>query len=236
MKNLNVSHMSFDEVYKIVKDSIYSCLAEPITLGNVKYHHSTNIETMPSILKHGILTKKGQLEVENRTLTDKERYIFSDDYHANGLDNISVSTMDDDWDLKSAKEDIWSTYSGYSPDIIVDLSDMIVRRHAINYFNEFLVNNNLPVTRFLAINIRILKLYECFNNRSTKEQEKIKIIVEYYNYLSEIAQMLKKINEENNMSIPLRETSFVTCLEEENTKSYTLDLEKVMKLPKLIIK
>ena len=74
---------------------------------------------------------------------------------------------------------------------------------------------------FKSIDLRILKYVVEFKN--SQNLHSIRDLIEKYNYLSKISQSLL----DNNLDIPMRDMSF---------DNITLDKEKVIELPKLILK
>lgn len=234
MKNLQIMEVNRDDVYKVIKENIHSCVTKKIELDDFKYHHNLSSKNVPTVLQHGLLSKKNQVErLENRKLTQNELFLFSDDSHVNGIDYISVSNMQDDFSMMSENEIYYNAYFTNNPDIIVS-KEIKAHRSAITYFNEFIIEGEIPVSMFKCINVRILKFIESklSKNNSVLNEEEIQKILEYYRDIRNIAIIMEK----NNMNIPLKEASYITCVEEENTKSLTLDLIKVKKLPKIKIK
>ena len=189
MSEICIMNVDQNNAYSIIKDCIYSCMTTPIKLNDIKFHHNLHIESIPSALKHGLLSNEMKARIiENRELTPHEIYMYSDEHYVNG------------------------------------------KRTTTNNYNEFLVENIIPVELFNSIEIRMFKLFETKNIFMTKEQ-KLKKVLEAYEAVREIALTLKQ----NNLDIPLRESSNVMCNEESNN-AITLNPEKIIKMPKLILK
>ena len=233
MKNLKVFNVNYETAFDVVKENIYSCVVEPIKIEDTKFHHQINIKRVPDAIEYGLLSKKKYVEkVENRKLTEKEIFIFNDDCHVNGLDHISISTMDLDLHQMSKKEELWGTYNTTDPDIIVS-KDVKSRKVTVNYFNEFLVEDEIPTDMFNCIDVRILRIIDhtSLSLKCATREDRINYLLEYYEGIRKIALALK----EKNLNIPLREVSEINKLGEDD-KALTLDINKVIEMPRLILK
>lgn len=233
MGKLNIISVNFDTAYDVVKENVFSCIAPSKTVEDTKFHHQINIEHLPSAIEHGILSKRNYVHrVENRELTDHEIYIFSDEDHVNGLDHVSMSTMDMDFSKIYRNEGIWGTYCTVCPTIVISKK---VKTHMATqtYFNEFIVENEIPVDLFNSIDVRILRImnHDSLSLMCPTKEDRIKYMLKYYEGLREVALKMK----EKNLNIPLREVSEIYNLGEDE-KANTLDVEKVIELPKLILK
>lgn len=230
MSKLHTIDINSDNAYKIIKDCIYSCATTPIKLDDIKFHHNLQIKTIPSVLKYGLLSNKYKAKIiEKRELTEIELYLYSDEHHVNGINYISLSSTMEDLSLMYRDEQLYDTYNTSISGIVIS-NEVKAMKTSINYYNEYLVENIIPVELFNSLEIRLLRLFENkFNNLS--KEEKTKKIIEAYESLREIALTLK----ENNLDIPLRESSNVLCNEQINN-ALTLDPEKIIKIPKLILK
>ena len=233
MSKLYVMNVNYDNVYAVVKDAIYSCIIPQTKLDDTKFHHQLDIEKVPSAIEHGILSYKlYKKNVDKKELTEKEKYIFSDDSHVNGLDCISLSTMEIDLDKMYENEMLWGTYSTISPDIIV--SKKVNPFHVTsNYYNEFLVSDMIPVEMFNSIDVRLLRIinYNFFLKEQNLKENRVKILLKYYEGVRNIALEMKK----QGLDIPLREVSSIKGVGEDD-KALTLDKDMVINLPKLILK
>lgn len=233
MSKLNVFKVNYDTAYDVIKENIYSCVVAPIVVNDTKFHHQINIEHVPSAIEYGLLSKRKYVnEVEKRELTEHEIFIFSDEYHVNGLDHISLSTMDMDFKKIYRNEGIWNTYETVCPDIIVSKN---VKAHMStqNYFNEFITSNEVPTSMFNCIDVRILRIinHPSISLMCKTREDRIKYMLEYYERVREIALKMK----EKQLDIPLREVSEIHKLGEDD-KALTLDVDKVINMPKLILK
>jgi len=233
MNKLKVYNVNFETAFNVIKENIYSCVVTPRKVKDTKFHHQINIEHVPNALEYGLLSMRNYVEkVENRKLTEREIFIFSDESHVNGLDNISISTMDMDFSKKYRNEGVWETYNTIYPDIIVS-KKVKARKVTQNYFNEFLVENEIPIDLFNCIDVRIFRVmnHNSIRLKYKTKAERIKFMLEYYEGLRKIALVLK----EKCLDIPLREVSEINKLGEDN-KALTLDIDKVIEMPKLILK
>lgn len=233
MHKLDVYNVNVENAYDVVKENIYSCVVTPRIVEDTKFHHEIDIKQLPNAINYGLLSKRNYVNiVENRQLTEEEIFIFSDECHVNGLDHVSISTMEMDFNKMYRNEDIWLTYSTVYPTIVVSKN---VKAHMStqNYFNEFIVENQIPVEMFNAIDVKILGImshgslrYKC----ETKE-DRIRFMLEYYEHLRDVALALKT----KKLDIPIREVSDITDIGQDD-KALTLDTEKIIELPKLLLK
>lgn len=230
MSKLEMINANLNDTYKLIRDNIYSCIVNDKNVHDVKFHHQLKWKRLLSALKYGLLSYSLYTkEVEGRELTKEEKYRYSDEYHVNGLDFISLSSMDIDFSKMNKHELLWDTYYGIYPDIIVS-SKVNAYKVTRNYFNEFLVSDRIPINMFNSIDSKLLRIFNFdFKNKEKNSEEfKINLLIKYYNYLIEVAKYI----EENNLDIVIRETSEVTN-KDENNKALVLDRKKVIQLQKI---
>lgn len=223
MFRLETINKKLPRVYSLVKENIYSCITSPVTVSDKKYHHRLPIKDVTSVLEYGLLSRRLKAElVEKRNLTQQEISIYSVAWHVNGVDSISLANIEELEILDDKELNPWDIYHSFFPDIIV--SDKVeATKDTTNYTNEYLVKNKIPVELLKSIDIRILKIIDF---PTLSKRKKIKLLLEYYEYLRTIAIFLV----DNNLSIPLREISEVSTSDEYD-KAITLDPHKIMKLP-----
>ena len=233
MIKLSKINVDVNNVYSVVKENVYSCVDTPIRIDDIKFHHNLHIESIPNALKYGLLSNEMKAKIiEIRELTEQEIFMYSDDHYVNGKDNISLASTMEDSSKMSSHERLYNSYQTGLSSIIVS-KNVKAGRNAKNYYNEFLVQDKIPVDLFNSIEIRLLKLFNskyAFRNAKT-EEEKAKEFIKTYEVLREIAIFLK----ENNLDIPLRESSNVMC-NEDSDNAITLNPEKVIEMPKLVLK
>lgn len=224
IKFIDVDKNHILSAYSLIKEGIYSCrdISKPII--DTKYHHHTSLDNVPLILKNGLLSKQKKAELEGRTLTSMEIYRCLDDYQVNGSDFISLSSMDVDFSKKHDNESLYDSYDTINADIIVSREIKTIR-NTINYFNEYLASDQISPDLFNSIDVRILKIldYNFHDADKNKLENRIRLMIKQYNALRNIVIALK----ENNLDIPLREVS---------DEIITLDPEKVIRLPHLMLK
>ena len=199
-------------ILEYIRHALETCKTKPVEINDARYHHNTSYKDISSIIKYGLLSKRKQVELENKTLSERDWVLFSDDGHVNELDNISLAVVG----LKDIYRDemVYDPYMPRKVDILIS-NDIKAGRNSINYGNEFLVQHEIENKYFKSIDLRILKYVVEFKNNQN--------LIEKYNYLSKISQSLL----DNNLYIPIRDMSF---------DNITLDKEKVIELPKLILK
>lgn len=221
MNRINIFNKKLFNTYNLIKENIYSCVIESAKVNDKKFHHRLDIRDVTSVLKYGLLSRKLKAEfVDGRNLTEREISIFSEDWHVNGIDYISLSNGEEDF-IDGAS---LNSYSGYFPDIIVS-SKVDAIKNSSNYINEYLVKNYISTELFNSIDFRIFNIVKSSNLSNRK---KINLLLQYYEDIKIIATYLV----ENNISIPIRETSEVTN-KDEYYRAITLDPYKIMALPSL---
>lgn len=205
-------------ILEYIRDVLNDCRIKSTEVENARYHHNTSYEKATIAIKQGLLSKNKQNELLNQVLTEREKKLFSDDGHVNGLDNISLSVVG----LKDIYRDemVYDPYSSIQIDILIS-SDIKAGRNSVNYGNEFLVENEIQNKYFKSIDLRLLKYISEFENGL--HSGNLKDLIKKYNYLAGISQALL----DNNLDIPMRDMS---------VENLTLDKEKVIDLPKIILK
>lgn len=224
MNELRIVHTEMNKVYEIIKGNLLSCKTISKTVEDTKFHHQISMKKVPNVLKHGLLSKRRLANLEKRELTTAEFFRFSDEYHVNGIDDISLSSMDIDFSTMHKNEFYWDPFDTIEADIIIS-KDVKAYRNTVNYFNEFLVSDEIHTDKFNAIDVRVLKIYthDFHNEFKNNQKNRTLKMLEYYNDLKNIAIALKQ----NNLDIPLREVS---------DEVINLDIEKVIKLPNMKVK
>ena len=205
------------EIYKFIKNSIYSARTKADTTED-KYHHNTSYSFTPKVIKHGLLSLNEKRKIYNLDLDEETMFKLNDENYVNGTDDISLSVVGlpdvDENDFE------YNPFSYFYVDIIIS-KYVKARRNSKNYANEFLVSEKINNSDFRAIDIRLLEyVKKTFTDPNISSDEKRKRIIECYNYLRKIAIALK----EAKLNIPLREMS---------NGNITLDKEKVSCFKKL---
>ena len=217
MSKIEIVDYDVDKIYEFVRENIYSCRTAFTKVDNARFHHNIDYKHVCSAMEYGILSYNNQKKIiENRELTDDEKYIFGDYNHVNGVNCISLSTLDIDTTDILEDEWLYDHKSTESVDILIS-SDIKTYKNTINYFNEFLVDDIIHTDDFKAIDLRLLGLNQ------KEDGNEIKKLISKYNYLRDIASMLYK----KNLDIPLRERS---------ETDFNLDINKVKALPELRVK
>ena len=180
--------------YEIIKSDLRICKCKTSELIDDTFHHNISLKNIPSALNHGILSRKMQSDILNLELTNKEKDYFLDDYHVNGLNCISLSSMNLDFS-ENYKDQFVYDYSALGECDIIISSKVSAYRNSTNYFNEFLVEGKIPTKYFKSIDIRVKNIIK--NDCSLERLIELKRLIK-----SISGQML-----ENNIDIPLREVS-----------------------------
>lgn len=235
MNKIEIYKEDYELIYKVIKDNIYKCIAEKNEYVDTTFHHRSDMMNLISLIDNGILSKERYVKkVENREMTEKEIFIFSDNGHVNGMNCISVSSMYEDFSMMYRDEIIFDTYKTILPDIIIS-KEAKPYRNTITYYNEYLIKDEIPRELFNSIDLRILKIenYDFYDKNSNDNKYKTKLMVEYYNCLKDIVLCMKK----HNLNIPIRETSEVNNVkDEEDNKVICLSKKKILTLPDIVLK
>lgn len=208
--------IKLDEKYVLeyIRDMLASFKTISIQPKDIEYHHNCSYDNVPSILKHGILAIKLLNEKGIQKYSEELLDTLSNTYyHVNGIDSISLS--------KVGLTDLYPSEEEYNPFAInyVDLTisgDINARRHTTNYGNEYICKEKIEIEKLRSIDIRLLKCLE--PNQNTIDE-----IIKKYNSLINIAISLQKLN----LEIPLRDMS---------KGNLTIDVDKAIKTPKILIK
>lgn len=203
--------MKEKEIFEFIDDNIASTQIKGREI-DAKYHHNTTYEQAPSIIKYGILSiedlhKKGIVAYSDEAL----KRISNIESHVNGIDGISLA--------RTGLTDLYGDEEEYDPlrpavvDFIID-SNIKACRSTIHYGNEYIANSPIEPSKIQSVDIRIRKYLKLL------EKKDVETAIKYYENLKLIAQALK----EKQLDIPLRELS------EKNT---SLDIDKVLKMPKI---
>lgn len=203
--------MNEREIFEFIDDNIASTRIKGREIDG-KYHHNTTYEQAPSIIKNGILSLEDLHK--NRIITfsaETLKKLSNTESHINGIDGISLA--------RTGLTDLYADEDEYDPlrpivvDFIID-SNIKARRTTIHYGNEYIANSPIEPDKIKSVDIRIRKYLKLL------EKKDVETAIRYYENLKLIAQALK----EKQLDIPLRELS------EENT---SLDIDKVLKMPKI---
>jgi len=223
MKKFRLFNMKLSKLYCLIKENIYSCATEKIVISDNTFHHKLDIKDVTSILEYGLLSRRLKCElVDKREITEYEISVYSEEWHANGIDHVSIANVNEKDNQVDKDVCVWNIYSGFFPDIIIS-SQVPVKKNSNNYLNEYLVENKISTELFNSIDLRIFKIID---SPKLSNRKKIKLLLQYYQNMRNIAFYLV----ENNLSIPLRETSEVNN-KDEYDKAITLDPYKIIKLP-----
>jgi hypothetical protein len=211
------------EVYDYLEELLESLKQQRLNCDYDVYHHNTGYEYMTSIITHGIQPLIGLNEFGIKHYTPEQLVIFNDvTSHINGSDGISLSKVDSEGAYPD--EDIYNPYDSEFVDIIIN--GIKSYRITTHYFNEFIHEGAIMPDKFLAFDIRILRLIE--NAKNKEDFKKINTILRYVESLREMVMSMQK----NGLYIPIREMS---C-EDSHESGPSLNQDKIMEMPKVIIK
>lgn len=205
-----------------VKESIEEAKIKLVDIKNARYHHNSDYQNAPSIVKHGLLPIESLHGLGVKTCSDKFLKCCDDTTsHINGCDGISLAVVGMTDLYKD--EDEFDPLVPHNIDFIIS-SDVYAYRNTTNYGNEFICPNSITNDLIRAVDIRLLTLInEALDNKLTGNTEQVKLILEKYNALKKVCEQMKK----SNLDAYLREMSL---------KQTTLDYEKVASNPILKLK
>lgn len=206
------------DINDYIFDNLYSTKIKLEKINEKVYHHNTSYENAPLICEYGILSldelnKKG---IRNDT---KEilKTLSNTSSHINGNDGISLS-MTGLTDLYK-DEDEYNPFNPIFVDFIIS-SNIKAIRNSLHYGNEFICYENINTENILSLDTRILEYINLnVNNSSSLEK-----VVDMYNSLIESALNIKR----TNSNILIREMS--------HNNSFSIDIDKLSQLNKVIIK
>lgn len=209
---MNIS-LSEKNVIEFVNDYISSITSKNGEINNGRYHHNCEYSDAPSIVKNGILSLYDINRLGIKTYSSDVLDLASDiESHVNGCDAISLAVV--------GLTDLYRDEDEYDPfnPMLVDfvVSDNIkAGRSSINYGNEFLSYEPIYRDKFKAIDIRL----RSYLNK-TKDYKKV---IAMYEDLRKIALAMKS----TKLDVPLREMS---------NGNNRIDIDKVINMPKILIK
>ena len=220
VNHLRIIKISHDQVYHLIRENLNHCKTMIPTIVGAKYHHNIPYHKVSNVMKYGILSLKEQYKLEGKILTLEEKVKYSrEGGHINGVDEISLASMDIDFSRLYRDEMIYNPYSEHLVDLLIS-EQIKAYRITEHYANEYLTENKINIQDFKTMDIRLLQyLKKCITQKDLGRG-----IQNYNELLDIVATMVQK-----NVDIPIREMS-----SEEDT--FALDKDKILKLPKIILK
>ncbi|MBQ3020917.1 MAG: hypothetical protein IJD92_01675 [Bacilli bacterium] len=207
-------------ILEYIKDILNDCKEKNREVTDYRFHHGTEYKIAPSIIKYGILTIEdlNKLGLRNDSKSELER-LGDIDSHANGTYAVSLSDPLVD-DLYPGEEK-FDTFSNSRVDFLLSNS-IQAGRSTINWGNEYLSYKSIPSDKIKSVDIRLIDLFE---KLKTNKYLSLEESINNFNELKNIAMALKT----TKLDIPIREMS-------KENEIITLNKEKVIELPKLILK
>lgn len=204
--------MNNNEIIEFIDKNIESAIGCECII-NDKYHHNCGYKNSSSIIKHGILSINDLNKLGITEYSDEILKVLDDrESHINGIQGVSLSVV--------GLNDLYKDEVEYDPfnpkcvDFIVD-SNVKAGRVSENYGNEFVCSSSITRDKIRAVDVRLRKFLKLI-----KDKDDIESAIKYYKYLQLLALTIK----EEGVNIPLREMSY---------GDRCLDIEKVIKLPKI---
>lgn len=221
-----MSEIYLEEKYilEYIEDLILGFKDKKVSIDNARFHHNTDYNSVPSIIRNGLLSLEEQNKLGVKHYT-KEILTLMDDTssHINGSKGISLSV----YGLKDLypHEDEYNPFDVKHVDILIS-SNVRAHRNTVHYGNEYIACNSILADMFKSIDIRLIGyIYKLKNNKqSITDTEEIISIINKFNCLKNISLALKDCSS----YIPLREMS-------DNTNA-TLNTEKISTTPTLVLK
>lgn len=220
MNHLRIIKTSHDQAYHLIRENLNHCKTMIPTVVGAKYHHNIPYHKVSSVIKHGILSLEEQYKLEGKELTSEQKMKYSrEGGHINGVDEISLASMDIDFSRLYRDEIVYDPYSEHLVDILIS-NKIKAYRITEHYANEYLTENKINTNDFKTIDIRLLQyLKKCISKEDLEQG------IQNYNNLLDIVYMMVQ----ENVDIPIREMSV-------NENAFALDKTKVLELPKIVIK
>ena len=241
MSKIDVYNFDKYGLFDLIKESVNGCIGGEAEAIVHDYNCNVKIEDVSSVLKLGFLPKQERYRVlENRGLTQKEIELFTSDCCVNGLNGVSISSINVDWTQMYRDECWYNPSRGILANIVIS-NDVRASQTTDHYFNEFVVYGGILPKDFKAIDVRVLRLLDYYKKDS--DDVTINAMITQYNSLIDIASTIRELG----MDIPLRESSKWT-IEEVMNGPYmdrivesvdgivNLDVDKVASLPKMNVK
>ena len=241
MSKIDVYNFDKHELFNLIKESVNGCIKGEAEAIVHDYNCNVKIEDVASVLKLGFLPKNVRYKIlENRELTQKEIELFTSDCCVNGLNGVSISSINVDW-AQMYRDECWYNPSrGVLANIVIS-NDVRAAQTTDHYFNEFVVYGGIAPKDFKAIDVRVLRLLDYYRKES--DDVVINAMITQYNSLIDVASTIRELS----MDIPLRESSkwtiqevmkgkFMDGIVESVLGIVDLDVDKVAALPKMIVK
>lgn len=211
-------------ILEYIKFTLKESRYKTVVINNAKFHHNTSYNDAPLICHYGILS---MVELKKNGLKNYSKQclkVMSDiESHVNGEDAVSLSVV--------GLKDLYPGEEEYNPHSLTDVdflvsSDIRTRRNNQNYGNEFLVSGGIGIDKLRSIDVRLLDLMEDMEDKRSFASNSYTIhsLIDKYNNLKNIALAVKK----TKLDIPIREMSSVD--------NFSMDIDKLSKVPKLILK
>lgn len=218
--------MFFEEkfVLEYMRDNLVNLLTKECEVENARYHHNTGYAEAASVVQWGILSLNLLNKLGIKNYSSKFLEIMSDtSSHVNGIDGVSLAVVGLN-DL-SPNEYEYDPFNFTQVDFLVD-SGIKAYRTSVNYGNEFISKELIYPKSLRAIDLRLIEYINLIDNdENLKSRHNMLLkVIESYNCISEIAFAIEKMN----LNIPIREMSF--------NRNYTLDVKRLIRLPKLSLK
>lgn len=196
----------------------YSYSIKNIQDNDYQYHHNTDYEYAPSIIKYGILSMEDINNMGIKSYTEEYLRLMDDiESHINGKDGVSLSIVGLTDLYKDEVE--YDPYQPSSVDFLVDENIKTVR-NTTHYGNEF-ISSKITTDKIISADIRIL---DYINNIEETDEKSIINAASKYN---QIIRMSKEIIRAKS-NIQIREMSYKF--------NRNIDILKMSKMPKLLIK
>lgn len=200
-----------------IEDTLSSNLYQSSDIKNARYHHNSNYEKVPSILKNSILSLRKLHELNLIQLTEQQIEVLNDSTsHINGIDGVSLAVVGLD-DL-SKKEYEYNPFNSQYVDFIIS-DEVDARRCSKHYGNEFITHESIELSHIKAIDFRLIQFME--EQHSNISDFMYEDFICKYNTIIKVVKRIK----EKELDIMIREMS---------DSSKILDIEKVSKLPYLV--
>ena len=220
---MNRIYLEKEQIVDYICKSLDSFIQDCVVVNDAKYHHNSDYTSAVSILKNNILSLDEMNKQRVRKFSKEFLNIMDDrESHVNGSDGISLAVVgltdlyDDEFE--------YDPFNSHNVDFVID-SRVKACRNSVNYGNEYIAREMIPIEKVRAIDIRISKYIDLLISRDKDlDDESIVKLIQKYNCIRNMAMLILK----EGLNIPLREMSYDNCS--------ALDVEMVASSPKLVLK
>lgn len=214
-----VKHLEEEFIREYIEETLHLNLCDGEEIIDGKYHHNSDYDNAPSILKNNILSIRRLHQLGLVDISDNQLQLLDDiTSHANGIDGISLSVVGLD-DLYKDEDEYNPFHSGVIDYVISD--EVKARRYTENYGNEYIARGEILLSCIRTIDFRLIKFMK---HNIYNEQLLGNVYDNFIRKYNTIIYTARKIAEKE-LPIQIREMSYI---------QKSLDVESMAKHPYLV--